>query len=44
MRMLSDLEKERYQRQLMLPQWGQGGQEKLKQATVFVAGLGGLGL
>lgn len=41
--MLSDEEKERYQRQLKLSQWGQAGQERLKQATVFVAGLGGLG-
>jgi len=41
--MLSDRENQRYQRQLMLPQWGQDGQAKLKQATVFVAGLGGLG-
>lgn len=38
--MLSDEEKERYSRQLLIPGWNQ---EKLKQATVLVVGLGGLG-
>ena len=36
-------ELERYSRQLNLPGWGKPGQEKLKAATVFVAGAGGLG-
>jgi adenylyltransferase/sulfurtransferase len=38
--MLSDKEKERYSRQVLIPGWNQ---EKLKQATVLVVGLGGLG-
>jgi molybdopterin-synthase adenylyltransferase len=38
--MLSDKEKERYSRQLLIPGWNQ---EKLKRATVLVVGLGGLG-
>jgi adenylyltransferase/sulfurtransferase len=38
--MLSDKEKERYSRQLLIPGWNQ---EKLSQATVLVVGLGGLG-
>jgi molybdopterin-synthase adenylyltransferase len=36
-------EVERYRRQLDLPGWGEKGQEKLKNSTVFVAGAGGLG-
>ncbi|MDD4255320.1 MAG: HesA/MoeB/ThiF family protein [Methanofollis sp.] len=39
--MLSEHERERYRRQTML--FGEEGQEKLKRATVFVAGAGGLG-
>jgi molybdopterin/thiamine biosynthesis adenylyltransferase len=39
--MLSEHELERYRRQTML--FGEEGQEKLKGATVFVAGAGGLG-
>jgi len=38
--MLSDKEKERYSRQVLIPGWNQ---EKLKQANVLVVGLGGLG-
>jgi adenylyltransferase/sulfurtransferase len=34
---------ERYQRQLILPEWGTEAQDKLKAARVFVAGAGGLG-
>ncbi len=34
---------ERYQRQIILPAWGVETQEKLERATVFVAGVGGLG-
>ena len=40
---LSDDDKERFQRQIILPGWGEEGQEKVKQATVFIAGAGGLG-
>ena len=40
---LTDEERERYHRQIILPGWGEDGQEKVKQATVFIAGAGGLG-
>ena len=43
MRALSDRERERYTRQLVLPSWGEEAQRRLKAATVFVAGAGGLG-
>ena len=33
----------RYNRQIIYPDWGIEGQEKVKQATVFIAGAGGLG-
>jgi molybdopterin-synthase adenylyltransferase len=33
----------RYRRQMLLPGWGEAGQQKLKGARVFVAGAGGLG-
>jgi amino acid adenylation domain-containing protein/non-ribosomal peptide synthase protein (TIGR01720 family) len=36
-------EKTRYSRQLLLDGWGIAGQERLKGATVFVAGAGGTG-
>ncbi|WP_321430598.1 HesA/MoeB/ThiF family protein [uncultured Methanolobus sp.] len=39
--MLSDNELERYSRQIML--FGEDGQKRLNDATVFVAGAGGLG-
>ncbi len=41
--MLSSEEKERYSRQIMLPEIGTAGQEKLKKASVLIAGSGGLG-
>ena len=36
-------ENERYQRQILLPQVGEEGQEKLRAAKVLIAGAGGLG-
>jgi molybdopterin-synthase adenylyltransferase len=39
--MLSERERERYKRQVML--FGEDGQERLKQAEIFIAGAGGLG-
>lgn len=41
--MLTPEETERYDRQLIMEDIGQQGQEKLKQASVFLAGAGGLG-
>lgn len=41
--MLSWDETLRYERQIMLPEIGEEGQKKLRDARVFVAGLGGLG-
>lgn len=41
--LLTDAEKERYHRQIIFPDWGEEGQQKIKQATVFIAGAGGLG-
>jgi molybdopterin/thiamine biosynthesis adenylyltransferase len=43
---MSDLtqeEKVRYERQLILPQFGEKGQGRLKRARVLIAGIGGLG-
>jgi adenylyltransferase/sulfurtransferase len=37
------MELNRYIRQLDIPGWGGEGQERLGKATVFIAGLGGLG-
>jgi len=41
--MLTDEEKTRYRRQLLIHNWGEEGQEKLKNTTVFVGGAGGSG-
>jgi len=41
--MFTDEEKTRYNRQIILSGWGEEGQKKVKQATVFIAGAGGLG-
>ena len=40
---LSEEERTRYRRQLIVPQIGEQGQQRLKQATVLIAGIGGLG-
>jgi len=41
--MLSDRELARYKRQMILPDWGDAAQEKLRSSKVLVAGAGGLG-
>ncbi len=41
--MLTTRERERYDRQIMIRELGEDGQEKLKRAKVIVAGSGGLG-
>jgi len=41
--MLTARERERYDRQIMLREIGEAGQERLKNSKVFVAGAGGLG-
>jgi len=41
--MLIKAEQQRYQRQMLLPELGPEGQEKLKAAKVLVVGAGGLG-
>lgn len=40
---LTDYDLARYNRQMLISGWGQEGQAKLKAATVFIAGAGGLG-
>ena len=40
---LSEVERTRYSRQLLMDGWGIAGQERLKASTVFVAGAGGSG-
>ena len=40
---LTPSELERYHRQMMLPNFGEAGQKRLKSATVLVTGVGGLG-
>ncbi|MEH2181894.1 HesA/MoeB/ThiF family protein [Nostoc sp.] len=40
---LTPIELERYHRQMMLPNFGEAGQKRLKSATVLVTGVGGLG-
>lgn len=40
---LSEDEKTRYDRQMLIEGWGEAGQQRLKSSTVFVAGAGGLG-
>ncbi len=41
--MLTPYERNRYDRQISIPGFGEQGQEKLKQAKVVIAGCGGLG-
>ncbi|MGE5572698.1 MAG: HesA/MoeB/ThiF family protein [Bacteroidota bacterium] len=43
MGMLTDEERMRYSRQLVIPEIGEAGQEKLRAAKVLVVGAGGLG-
>jgi adenylyltransferase/sulfurtransferase len=40
---LTEQELLRYNRQIIIPEIGQEGQQKIKEARVFVAGVGGLG-
>jgi molybdopterin/thiamine biosynthesis adenylyltransferase len=40
---LTDYEKTRYDRQMLIDGWGEAGQLKLKASRVFIAGAGGLG-
>jgi len=40
---LSENEKERYARQLIIKNWGEPAQQKLKQSTIAIIGIGGLG-
>ena len=41
--MLSRYDRQRYDRQIMISEIGEGGQAKLKEAVVFIGGAGGLG-
>jgi adenylyltransferase/sulfurtransferase len=43
MKILTDSDKLRYGRQMLMPGWGDEAQERLKAARVFIAGAGGLG-
>jgi molybdopterin/thiamine biosynthesis adenylyltransferase len=40
---LTPEEKQRYNRQMILPSWGEEAQRALKKSCVFIAGAGGLG-
>ncbi len=40
---LDDHERERYHRQMLIADWGEKAQRRLKEAQVFIAGAGGLG-
>lgn len=41
--MLSEEEIQRYERQILIPDWGESGQEKIRETRVVVVGAGGLG-
>lgn len=43
METLTDYEKTRYSRQMLVAGWGEEGQKRLKRSRVFIAGAGGLG-
>ncbi|UCG90369.1 MAG: HesA/MoeB/ThiF family protein [Candidatus Heimdallarchaeota archaeon] len=43
MNLLSDVEKLRYARQIVMADFGETGQVKIKQARILVVGIGGLG-
>ena len=38
---LTDYEKTRYDRQMLIDGWGEEGQARLKASSVFIAGAGG---
>lgn len=40
---LTAKDRERYNRQMLIENWGEAGQKKLKKAEVFISGVGGLG-
>jgi len=40
---LTETDKKRYHRHMMISGWGEAGQEKVKSARIFIAGAGGLG-
>jgi molybdopterin-synthase adenylyltransferase len=40
---LTDYDQKRYNRQILIRGFGDSGQQRLKEATVFIAGVGGLG-
>jgi len=40
---LSEYDRVRYRRQIMIPGFGEKAQLRLKRATALIAGLGGLG-
>jgi molybdopterin/thiamine biosynthesis adenylyltransferase len=40
---LTEEERQRYARQMMIPKWGEDAQGRLKASRVFIAGAGGLG-
>ena len=41
--MLTDHDRQRYSRHILLPEIGEEGQEKLKRASALIVGIGGLG-
>lgn len=40
---LTDYDLDRYNRQMLIPGWGEEGQARIKSSCVFIAGAGGLG-
>jgi molybdopterin-synthase adenylyltransferase len=41
--MLNASERQRYERQLIMPEISESGQNKIRNASIFIAGIGGLG-